>query len=200
MPCARQLFGLLPDSWFGQRIRAGKIEIVRPKKALAWECEAGKGEVIPDFLRDVLREESQRIGALPDKGSAIRCDKAERIYAREFQINARKTVDVCIATAKGLLFVECKYKARPDTSIVQSVDDFNNQVAEKFRSTRGIWASQSDKPLRSESVVLFNSDSFEKVLSMFLRLRLEDDERQLFSDFRIMNTAVFSSFIVEDLV
>lgn len=193
-------FGLLPDSWLAEKVFQGKIQIITPARALAFECAGGKGTEVSDELKGILIAEKQIIDRMPQVGSAIRCDKAERLHAEECGASARKTVDVCVATAQGLLLVECKYRARPETALFYSAEHFDNQVMEKFRSTQKLWAPQTEKPIRSESIVLFNSASIEKVLSMFYRLRLEDDARKLFSDVHVIGTEDFFRLIINDLV
>ena len=87
--------------------------------------------------------------------------------------------------------IECKYRASPETKIVSSVTAFQKEIVEKFKNSRIFILKQSERQISGDCVVLFNSESAEKVKAMFFRLQLEDDDNKLFSEYRIMDTETF---------
>lgn len=181
-----------PASWLGSRLDAMpcKVEVIPLKEALMRECEPGKGGCVREFLRNAIADEKAAIEALPSDGQSLRGDQVEKLRKREKGGEERPSVDVYLRMPDCLMLVECKYRAHPDTAIVKSVEAFDRAVMRKFRASREFLACQGCRALAEDSVVLFNAESKEKVLSMFLRLQLQDDRRTLRS-FRILDTCGF---------
>ncbi len=183
-------FNLSPDSWLGLRIDSGRQEVVTPRKALAFECRPNKGEEVEEPLKSSLAQEVVVIEGLPDEGLALRTDRIEKQRAAELKKPLAPSVDVCICAGHNLMLVECKYKAMPETSIMKSVDSFNRYVARKFEASKRFFLHEGARSLGNDRIVLFNADSKDKVLSMFMRLQLESDGSSL-RQYKIMDTADF---------
>ena len=138
-----------------------------------------------------MAAELKTIASLPNGGCALRGDKVAKLYAREMGICARKSVDVCADSTSGILLIECKYRAQPETQIVKDVRSFRENVLQKFEETVSFLAEQTTRRIYGRFVVLFNAESLQKVNSMFMRLKLEDDDRRLFANFDILDTKSF---------
>ena len=109
-------FFLSPESWLGRWLDSdGQALVVLPKVALSHECQAQKGETVPEELRMSLEREMSEIDAIPDTGVALRSDRVEALRAREFGESQNPSVDVCIRAGRALMLVECKYRAMPET-------------------------------------------------------------------------------------
>lgn len=185
-----ELFHLAPASWLGMRLDSGRQEIITPKKALARECLPSKGDKLDEALKQSLAYESMVIDGLPDIGLALRSDKVEAKRAREFGESKFPSVDVCVRAGESLMFVECKYKAMPETSIVKSIDEFNVKVVRKFEASQCFYSNEGATLFFGDCIVLFNADSKDKVISMFRRLQLETEGASL-QQYKIMDTADF---------
>lgn len=180
-------------SWLGQRLDS-KIQFVCSlSEALAFECKPNKGELPDPALRSALSEELLVIDASPGLFLAIRGDGVESAWASEMRTDKRPSVDVFVAHANGLLLVECKYRAIPETGIVKSVRSFQENVSRKFQSSIAFLTGEGARLIVEEKIVLFNSESIDKVLSMFERLKNEDDAEELMS-YRLMDTRTFYEF------
>lgn len=77
------------------------------------------------------------------------------------------------------MLIECKYKALPETSIVKDIETFNSKVARKFDVSQTFYRHEGAHQFYDERIVLFNGDSVDKVLSMFNRLLLEEEDAGL---------------------
>ena len=185
-----ELFHLSSGSWLGVRLDSGRQEVVSPKKALACECKPNKGDTVADVLKVSLERESVVIDGLPEVGFALRADRIEAKRAEECKEQASPSVDVCIRAGAVLMLVECKYKAMPETSIVKSIDAFNFYVVRKFESSLSFLRTEGASLFSSDRIVISNSASKDKVISMFRRLQLELNDKSL-SQYKIMDTADF---------
>jgi len=191
-PVLSSLFLIEPGSWLGNQLDCGKLESVSLKVALAHECRPNKGESYRDAVRIALNRETMTIEELTEDGHALRLDRIEALRAQSCGEDTQPSVDVCIRMRDNLMLVECKYKAMPETSIVKSIAAFNHSVVRKFSASHSFLAHEGACRFHDDKIVLFNADSKEKVLSMFLRVCLEDAGKAL-REYRIMDTVEFWS-------
>lgn len=197
------LFGLNPSSWLARQLDAGRCQICTLKEALAYECRTNKHEELRPDLRESVEVELDVIAALPNGGTAIRCDQVEKLRASKFGEEQKPSVDICSGAGPELLLVECKYKASPETSIVKTISAFDYNVGRKFAATTSFLRDEGMSSISSQRIVLFNAGSKDKVLSMFRRLLLEvDDDDNDLKSYLIMDTMEFhanykNQFIVQ---
>ena len=186
------MFGLDPSSWLARRLDEGRCQICTLREALAYECRPNKHEELPPALCESVESELGIITALQNGGVAMRCDQAEKLRASELGEDQRSSVDICSGAGPELLLVECKYKAMPETSIVKTISSFNYTVGRKFAATMSFLRGEGVSSISSQRIVLFNTGSKDKVLSMFRRLLLEgdSDENDLMS-YLIMDSMDF---------
>lgn len=185
------LFHLSPESWLGKRLDGDwQMMVVSPKVALACECKPKKGEDLREELRISLAREMSEIDSLPDAGVALRADRIEALRAQEFEEPQDSSVDICVRAGTALMFVECKFKAMLETSIVKSVKTFHEIVCRKFDAAQSFYEHEGVHAFLDERIVLFNSESKDKVVSMFNRLKLEDADSSL-RRYLIMDTHDF---------
>ena len=174
-----ELFHLSPESWLGRKLDADTQLVVSPKVALTFECRMNKGESLSAALQSSLDGERAEIDTMSEEGVALRADRIEALHVRECGGSANPSVDICIRAGSVLMLVECKYKALPETSIVKDIETFNSKVARKFDASQTFYRHEGAHQFYDERIVLFNGDSVDKVLSMFKRLLLEEDDEGL---------------------
>lgn len=174
-----ELFHLTPESWLGKKLDADARLVVSPKAALVFECRTNKGDPLSVALQSSLDSERAEIDNMSEEGMALRGDRIEVLHAKEYDCLANPSVDVCIRAGVALMLVECKYKALPETSIVKDVETFNSKVARKFEAARRFYEDEGVRIILDECIVLFNGESVDKVLSMYKRLLLEDENEVL---------------------
>lgn len=194
-------FGIKPSSWLARQLDEGRCQICTLKEALAYECKPNKHEELQSDLREAVETELGVITALPNGGSAIRCDLVEKLHASEFDEEQKPSVDICSGTWPELLLVECKYKAMPETSIVKTISAFDYNVGRKFAATASFLWDEGATSISSRRIVLFNAGSKDKVLSMFRRLLLEvDDEDTDLKSYLIMDTLEFHANFADHFI
>ena len=203
-PQTQTLFGLEPTSWLVRQIDEGRCQICPLKEALACECRPNKHEELRSDLCELVEDELGVITALPNGGTAIRCDLVEKQRASELGEGQKPSVDICSGAGPELLLVECKYKTLPETSIVKTISAFDYNVGRKFAATTSFLRNEGVPSISSKRIVLFNAGSKDKVLSMFRRLLLEeDDDDNDLRSYLIMDTMEFHAnfanhFIVQE--
>lgn len=184
-------FHVCSDSWLGLRLDGSECnQVYSMREALAFECKAGKGESPQSDLQNALKEELQLINQLPEGGLALRGDVIESAWSSEFRVDKRPSVDILSRGPEDLLLVECKYRAMPETKIVKTIEAFRYNVSRKFDATISFLSEQGVQRVADVRVVLFNAGSIDKVLNMFNRLRLEDEDSEL-SVYQLMDTCDF---------
>lgn len=186
-------FKLANNSWLLRKVQERKVLPYGLKEVLKLECDRQKGETYTQDQIEILNEEQSVIDNLPFDTCALRGDKIEKLYANESHVDKKKSVDVYTVIDDQIFLIECKYKAWPETKIVSSVESFQKEIVDKFKNSRTFMSKQSERLISRDCVVLLNRDSVEKVRSMFLRLRLEDDSSELFSEYQILDTEAFGS-------
>lgn len=174
-----ELFHLAPESWLGKKLDADARFVVLPKAALAFECGTNKGDPLSAALQASLDGERAEIDNMSEEGMALRGDRIEALHVKECCGLTNPSVDICIRTGAALMLVECKYKALPETSIVKDVETFNSKVARKFDASQTFYQHEGAHQFYDERIVLFDGDSVDKVLSMFNRLLLEKEDKDL---------------------
>lgn len=190
LPVLSSFFLIDPGSWLGSRLDCGKLESVPLKVALAHECTPNKGAKCRESLQIALDRELMTLAGLAEDGHALRLDRVEALRSQSCGGDAQPSVDVCIRMREELMLVECKYKATPETSIVKSVAAFDRSVIRKFSASHSFLTHEGACQFHNDKIVLFNADSKEKVLSMFLRVCLEEEGSAL-QEYRIMDTVEF---------
>lgn len=186
-------FHLNSNSWLGMRLDGNEhSQVYSMREALTFECKPGKGESPQADLQNALKEELQFINLLPCGGLALRGDVIEASWSSEFHVDRRPSVDVFACGMNDLLLVECKYRAVPETQIVKSIEAFRHSVSRKFDATTSFLTEQGANSIANVRVVLFNAESIDKVLSMFNRLRLEDENSEL-GLYQLMDTRDFGT-------
>ncbi len=184
----RKDFPVRAGTWLSARIHDGKVQVLPLRDALKVECTWCEGVKCSE---DVLEEESQVIDSVPCDVSSIRSDKVERLAAREAERPQRSSVDVCCRMTTEMLLVECKYRAYPETGLVKNLDAFNSEIVQKFENSSSSLGEFLGLPFSDDRVVLFNHESVDKVLSMFNRLRKENDDVHHLASYVIVDTSEF---------
>lgn len=174
-----ELFHLAPESWLGKKLDADARLVVSPRDALAFECRTNKGEPLSAALHSSLDGERAEIDNMSEEGMALRGDRIEVLHVKECGGLTNPSVDICIRAGNALMLIECKYKALPETSIVKDIETFNSKVARKFDVSQTFYRHEGAHQFYDERIVLFNGDSVDKVLSMFNRLLLEEEDAGL---------------------